>query len=432
MKKNLTSLFVESVKPPATGQVDFWDQRIRGFGLRISYAGTKTWMCMYRLGRRQRRFKIGTYPPLTLADAREMARNALADVQKGYDPAEMKRAAVAAGSFGELVNQYMAHCEQHNRARTVSEKWLMVRSRLMPIWQHRPAASITRKEIVELVTSIGRVRGNRLAALISSIFSYALDHEIVSATPAIRIPKPGVERARERRLTSPEIGILWDSLDSESPTIAGIFRLALLTAQRRGEIAGMRWDELDLDNAWWTLPAKRTKANRMHRVPLVPTAVEIIRSVQSGPHDLVYVFRGKRVGTPVAHLDRALDRVRERSGIDFWLHDLRRTAATIMAELGVPGSTISRVLNHAIPGVTARHYDHYSYDAEKREALLKLEQHILGIIRDEMICSQHMICRVSGVSGVSSEETSAESSNILDCTRKHLEEGPVFPVFPRP
>jgi integrase len=142
----------------------------------------------------------------------------------------------------------------------------------------------------------------------------------------------------------------------------------------------MRWDELDLDVGWWTLPAERTKAGRMHRVPLVAAAVDILRNIQSGQHDPVYVFCGGRINQPISNLGRALRRVRERTGLAFWLHDLRRTAATEMGRLGVPQLVIGRILNHADGSVTAKHYALYEHDREKRDGLVKLEQRILAIV----------------------------------------------------
>jgi integrase len=130
----------------------------------------------------------------------------------------------------------------------------------------------------------------------------------------------------------------------------------------------------------WTLSKERTKGNRAHRVPLVPEAIGILRAIQDGPHDPVYVFRGGRIGQPIVNVGKALQRVRDRSSVAFWLHDLRRTAASIMASLGVAQLVIGRILNHTDGSVTAKHYALYQYDREKRDSLLKLEQRILAII----------------------------------------------------
>jgi integrase len=384
MKKNITAAFVDSVKAPERGQVDVWDQRLHGFGLRLSQGGRRTWMIVYRHQGRQRRFKLGTYPPLLLADAREMARGKLAQVQMGTDVAAMKQTARDGDTFADLADRYMNEFVMvHNRPRTQRDKKWMLTAELLPKWGQRQAASITRREIIELVDAIGRrapIHANRCVALISSIFNFALDKEILGASPALRIPMPGKETARARTLCAEEIAKVWGALDNEGAVVAGIFRLAMLTAQRKSEIAGMEWSELDLDAGWWSIPAARTKAGRAHRVPLTAAAVDILGDIQAGPHDPVYVFRGGRVGKPISHLGQALHRVRARAGIEFWLHDLRRTAATEMGRLGVSQLVIGRILNHADGTVTARHYALYEHDREKREALDKLEHHILTII----------------------------------------------------
>jgi integrase len=385
MRKNLTAAFVASVRAPEKGQVDYWDEKLAGFGLRVSQGGRCTWGLLYRTREgRSRRYKIGTYPPMELAVARRQAKDLLADVQKGVDIAAVKQAARDGDSFGTIADRYMKeYVPVKNRKRTQSDKRQMLEADLLPKWEHRQAASITRKEVIALVDAIGErapIHANRVAALVSSIFNFALDKEILTASPALRIPLPGKEKARERVLSADEVRRVWVALDGEPATIAAIFRLALLTAQRKGEIAGMRWDELDLEGGWWTLPGERTKAGRAHRVPLVPVAVEIIKAIQGGRHDPAFVFRGNRIGQPVRNLDNALKRVRQSSGVNFWLHDLRRTAATEMGRLGVPQIVIGRILNQTDGSVTARHYALYEHDAEKREALMKLEQWLMAIV----------------------------------------------------
>lgn len=385
MRKNITAAFVASAKAPEQGQIDVWDSKLTGFGLRLSQGGRRTWMVMYRHEGRLRRHKLGTYPPLTLADAREMARDKLADVQKGVDVAAVKQDARDADSFGDLARRYMSeYAAVKNKASTAKEKQYMLDADLLPKWEHRQAASITRREIIELVDAIAArgaaIHANRVAALVSSIFAFALDKEILQTSPGLRIPRPGAEQARKRTLTADEIKAVWSALDEEGAVIAGIFRIALLTAQRKSEIAGMRWNELDLDAGWWTIPEERTKGGREHRVPLTPTAIDILRGLETEPHDPVYVFRGGRIGQPIQNLGKALSRVRDRSKVVFWLHNLRRTATTIMASSGVPQFIAGRILNHADDSVTARHYNVYAYDDEKRAGLLKLEQRVLAIV----------------------------------------------------
>jgi integrase len=387
MRKNLTALFVDSVKPPDQGQADYWDTKIRGFGLRVSQGGRKVWVVMYRHQGRQRRYTIGTFPKLSLADAREEARLALARVETGTDVAEVKQATRQGDTFGELVERYMAeHAAVKNKPGTLREKRKLAKA--LAQWAHRKAGDITRREIIALVDGIAargaRIRANRMVAFISSVFSFAVAKEIVPANPAFRIPKPGLENERERVLTDAEIKAVWAALDNEPARIAAIFKLALLTGQRRGEVCGMQWAELDLNAGWWSIPAERTKNRLAHRVPLGPQALAILITLkaetQKASSPSVFVFRSARhLGQPLLNIHKPLARLMGSTGVNFRVHDLRRTAATGMAQIGIPRLVISQILNHREGGVT-QIYDRYSYDREKRMALIKWDDHLRQIV----------------------------------------------------
>jgi integrase len=143
-------------------------------------------------------------------------------------------------------------------------------------------------------------------------------------------------------------------LDSEDITIQTVFRLRLLTAQRGGEVLGATWDEMDLTSGWWTIAAERSKNGLSHRVPLSPQALKALKSLRSETGDSPWVFPSpKKKDASIAHAQKAIERVVERSGVDFRGHDLRRTAASLMIGAGVPRLVVSKILNHAETGVTA-------------------------------------------------------------------------------
>jgi integrase len=399
--KKLTASIVDSVKPPEQGQIERYDHDLPGFALRVGRSGKRTWVLRYRVkanGSRpacMRRLTLGSYPAMSLADARRQARAKLGEVASGGDPAgEAETAAEAeardrANTFAELADRYTAHCESQgrNKPRTLAEKRKLLKRYLLPAWGTRPASSIARRDIIDLVEKIAErgagIQANRTVALISNLFAFATDREIITANPAHRIPKPGVERQRDRVLANDEIRRVWRTLDDETPKVAAIVRLTLLTAQRRGEVCGLRWDELDLDRGWWTLPAERAKNKLSHRIPLSGQAVAILRAIQEAPHDQVLVFRGGRLNQPLTNLQKPLHRVRTAASVkDFKLHDLRRTAASLMASLGVPRFVLARVLNHVDSSITAV-YDRRTYDAEKRQALEKLDRHLQAIVNSQ-------------------------------------------------
>ena len=180
-----------------------------------------------------------------------------------------------------------------------------------------------------------------------------------------------------RRLRAEEV---WKALDSEHGLIAAIFRLRLLTAQRGGEVVAMRWDEVEVGEGWWTIPAARSKNKLPHRVPLSRPVVDILGSLLRTTSRWVFPSPSTK-DQPIRYTAKAMARVRERAGVDFVGHDLRRTAASMMASVGVNRVVIGKILNHAEPGVTAV-YDRHSYDAEKRAALdawgSRVEQIVAG------------------------------------------------------
>ncbi len=156
----------------------------------------------------------------------------------------------------------------------------------------------------------------------------------------------------------------------EAPIIAALFRLRLLTAQRGGEVQGASWAEMDLVGGWWTIPAERSKNGLAHRVPLSHQAVKILKGLKAGAADkAIWVFPSPRKAGPhIHHAQKAIERIAERSGVEFRGHNLRRTAASLMVGAGVPRLVVSKILNHVESGVTAV-YDRHSYDPEKRAAL---------------------------------------------------------------
>jgi integrase len=393
----LTASKIDAIKPPEQGQIELYDHDLPGFAFRVGRSGKRAWVLRYRVKANgthpacMRRLTLGSYPAMSLADARRHARAKLGEVASGGDPAGESEAAAEAeardraNTLAELAGRYMSHCEAQgrNKARTLAQKHRMLK-RLLAVWGTRPASSISRRDIIALVEKIAErgagIQANRTVALISNLFAFATDREIITANPAHRIPKPGVERSRDRVLVEDEIRRVWKALDDEPRKVAAIVQLTLLTAQRRGEVCGLRWDELDLDRGWWTLPAERAKNKLSHRVPLGPQALAILRAIHEAPHDPVWVFRGGHLNQPLTNLQKPLRRVRTAAKVDdFKLHDLRRTAASLMASLGVPRFVLGRVLNHIDSSITAV-YDRHTYDAEKRQALEKLDRHLQAIV----------------------------------------------------
>jgi integrase len=265
------------------------------------------------------------------------------------------------------------------------------------------------RQLVERVADRAPVMANNVLALVSKMLNFGVDRDWLDANPAGRMRKPTPTPERDRVLTHEEIRRLWACLGNlptkeqkpapgrkrasstkDNPIcpvsrwLAAAMKMRLLTAQRGGEVLRMRWADVDLESRWWTIPAEHSKNGQPHRVPLTADAVQLICSLQPEEERGLFVF--SRDGSAAA-ADRARKAGTELSkvlGFDFRGHDLRRTAATQMAEAGISRSTISHVLNHVDAGPRAtRVYDRYGYDAEKRMALEAWERRLRAILANE-------------------------------------------------
>jgi integrase len=381
-----TARFVDSLAPPTDGQCDYWDHALPGFGLRVSFGGRKAWVVRYHANRRLRRLTLGPYPTIGLADARSRARVALLQVASGADPATTKRASMNADTFGDLAVEYI-----ERYAKLKKKSWRdderTLKAELLPEWKHTPLKQLKRRDIRELVQRIAErpapIMANRTLALVRKMLNFAIECEWLDANPAALIPKPGVERSRDRVLTSDELRAFWAVTEGESAVIRAWLRLRLLTAQRGGEVIRIRWSDVDLVAKWWTIPATVAKNKLAHRVPLNPPAITILRELKAGAKpDAVWACASSLLDTPAVHdAKKAVARVRKRLGFDFRGHDLRRTTASLMTSVGVPRLVVAKILNHVETGITAV-YDRHSYDAEKRAALHVWARQLQRILRN--------------------------------------------------
>ena len=408
MATHLTDRTIVALPVPAERerQRDYWDDVLRGCGVRVSYGGRRAFVLRYRVNNRLRRLTLGPYPDLSLFEARRKAREVLGDVARGDDPVQDKQERRDAETFRGLAQAYLEMAQKRHRSWKEEER--IINKDLLPEFGHRLLVDIRRRDVRDHVEAIARKRdapimANRTLAVLSCMFNYALDHEWIEANPAARIPAPGVERSRDRVLSDDELRELWTALqalaDQEeetdeaqelrrvrarvTPATAQAFQVQLLTAQRPGEVRRMRWADVGLDSGWWSIPGAVAKNMRPHRVPLTRPTVEILeRRRQRADEDVVFVFENRRGAGSIAHRGKKAASILCRGlSFEFRAHDLRRTGATRMAEAGVPREHIAKVLNHVEGGPAAtRVYDRYAYDAEKRDALNRWARRLQTII----------------------------------------------------
>ena len=387
----LTAATLQKLKlPPGAADKIFFDDGLSGFGLRVRDGGKRTWIAQYRVGAKQRRVTLGTVENLDPQAARQRAKDVLSKVHLGGDPQTEKaeRRAQASVTVGVMVERYLAErAAKRLKPRSFEE----VERHLKKHWSALsglPIRSVTRSDVAEQLGRIAKDSGpfasNRARAALSAFFSWAIGEGLVDATPVLGTNKATEEISRDRVLSGEELAAIWN--EAGGGDYGAIVRLLILTGQRREEVGGMLWSEIDLDRLVWRIDAERTKNGLAHDVPLSSPAVEILRKRERSGRALVF---GSREGpfqgwsNAKSALDRRVLATLREPGADgalkpWRLHDIRRTVATRMAELGVQPHVIEAVLNHisghkaGVAGV----YNRATYAAEKRQALDMWGEHV--------------------------------------------------------
>jgi len=364
----------------------WWDDDVAGFGLRIREGGARTWLFRYRLGNKQRAIKLGTAGTVPLALARKNAKILAARVADGEDPALDREAArsEAENTFGVLAEQFLEARKPSWRPRSYEEfrRHLIKQSKpLHPL----PIASISQRNIANLLSDItktsGTIASNRARSSLSALFTWVMKE-------GIRLPEGNVaaytnkhdEKSRDRVLTDAELVAIWNACPRDD--YGAIIRLLMLTGQRANEIAALRWSEVHDDQI--VLPGERTKNGRTHIVPLSEPAKTILTSLRWGNRLFVFGREDGGFNGWTAAKDKLDNRI-TGAGVTMphWTgHDLRRTCATRMAELGVQPHIIEAVLNHVSghKGGVAGIYNRATYDKKKREALNLWAEHVSALV----------------------------------------------------
>jgi integrase len=391
---SFTAQTVKCLKPPASGQIDYFDAGLPGFGCRVSYGGKKSWIVLYRHNGVKKRLTLGSAKNTSLADARDLAREALAQVDRGQDPAKAKQLRRTADTVADLAEAYLEeHAKPEKRSWKKDESYL--KRTVIPELGTMKVADVTRAHVRTLFNAKKKttpIAANRTLEVLRKMFNWAIENDRAPliANPCSRIQK-AEERSRERVLSPDEIRRFWRTLEEEPVKIRRYFRLLLLTGQRELELLQANWEEFDLESTWWTIPGSRTKNGLAHRVYLPEPTLAMLKAIRGEDPEGIYLFPQRGAGAPATRsmLQKPWEGKGDKPGIarradlrGVVVHDLRRTAASGMASMGFSRLTVGRILNHLERGVT-KIYDRHSYDPEKRDALSAWAARVMEIVSEQ-------------------------------------------------
>jgi integrase len=421
-RRSLTDAYLRAIKPPAKGRLEVRDSDVAGLVLRMTPKGTAAWSVRV-LGRdgKHQRPTLGTWPALGIRDARKAAQGAIAAIQAGGDPVADKQAARAqrqAKSEERSVTERLAEWQEAKCAdgkspwsdRYAAEVARIARREIEPKIGKRLLKETSRADWTGLVSAKRKVApamASSMFRIVASFLSYAEAQGWIAAPllprkgAAMLAPAP---EPRQRALTDGEITEVWQAAGKEPPKLRAFLRVLILTACRAMEAADVAWGELDLDAGRWSIPATRTKNGNAITLPLCALAVSELRAAL--PENEIgagYRLFGRNRGSGLrgfsklkARVDHRIAALRAQAGVTdamppWRFHDLRRTARTGMARLGVPREHAEAAVNHISARSTLeRTYDRHDYAPEIAMALGKWQMHVSELVKVEPLPGEQL------------------------------------------
>ncbi|MBO0663601.1 site-specific integrase [Jiella sp. MQZ9-1] len=388
-RKNLTTRFVETVKIET--RTDFWDDVVRGLVLRVSPTGVKAWTVVYsrESDGEKRRVTLGKFPALSLEKARRKALDAVAAVSDGMDPAGDKRARREAMTVAELADLYVERYAKRNK-KSWAEDERILRVDVLPMIGRIKAVAVKRRDLLDIIDAkaeAGKLtQSTHILAVVRKMFGWAVDEEYLEVSPAAGIRPRAKPVQRDRVLSADEVRRIWKALPDAAlrPVTVEVFKLLFLTGQRSGEVCGMRRGEVDLDKALWTIPSERTKNGLTHVVPLSPAALAVVERAMRRAGDEASAPLFTRTGEPLeSNAIAKAAKLKLQILEERWTpHDIRRTVATMMGDIGILPHIVEAVLNH-ISGFragVAGIYNRAKYEPEKRRALAMWAEYLDSVV----------------------------------------------------
>jgi integrase len=401
-----TDRYIRNLKPESETKIQDIREK-NGFGIRMRN-GKKIFFFRYDspMTGKRRFLPLGEYPELSLENARIVFSNAYKAVKSGGDPLETSRQeqeeVKAAPTVKELGEDYIKRYAEVNK-KSWKEDQRILEKEIYPAWGRLKAQDITKGNVIALLDKVvdrgSPQTANNIFKIIRKMFNWAVKKDRMKISPCTGIDMPAPLNQKERALNALEIKSVWSALDTARTMSGDVMRaikLVLVTTQRPGEVSGMHTREID--DGWWTIPSERAKNGQAHRVPLSSLAMEIIEESiaenkkahesPEGQEYTGYIFpcphRAKVQPIERHALSKALKRNESEDSLtvlgvaSFTPHDLRRTAATFMAESGEMDEVIDAILSHTKQGII-RVYNQFKYDAQKKAALEAWAQKLRNI-----------------------------------------------------
>jgi len=395
MKKNLTDRFCQTAKQVRGRRTECADINPNGWNLTLRVSDTaKSWDCRYRLNGQRQRIGLGTFPAVTLSQARQKSLEIGNLVKQGINPQEQVKADQRRlRTVEQAARTYIEeHCKEHQKSWRQTER--LFEKHIFGQIGKIPLQDLNRAHVLELMDNlIGKdltVQVNRAVSQIKAFCNWAVeDREWIDINPVASInrgqKKRFKENSRDRILTDDEICAIWVATDTCSQTARSFIRTLLLTGQRRDEVRLMTWNELDLERGEWRIPASRAKNKRVHMVPLTDRMIDELKTLKAHYKDLgidhgdfVFTVTGKGPYAGQRRLKENLDR---ESLVEGWVfHDFRRTFATALSRLGISPRDRRACLNHSIKDGLDKVYDLYDLQNEKNAALTAWTQYLMRAV----------------------------------------------------
>jgi len=366
MRQRLTDRLVASLPAPASGNKVYWDAPDRnggnatsGFGLRVTQAGSRSFILNYRAAGRERRITIGSPPAWSLTAARTEAAELRHRIDTGEDPLADRATDRRTPTMKDLAERFEAEHLLSLRERTAREYRAFIRNDILPMLGSLKVAAVSHTDIDRLHRHIAKrapVRANRCMSVLSKMFTLSIRWHMRPDNPAKGVSRT-LEAPRARYLSEAELPALTAAINAHSDKqAANIFKLLLLTGARRGEVMSAQWNQFDLETGVWTKPSAHTKQKREHRVPLSEAALELLREIYDVTGGGEYVFPSPRTGGHRIEVKSDWAAICKGAGLSgLRMHDLRHSYASMLVNSGLSLPVIGALLGHTQPGTTNRY-----------------------------------------------------------------------------